>query len=317
MGEDYKRAKKRKALTLEEYINERVHYKRSLGKHSTADLYRAAGAHFRNFYGKGACRLSDLNPTLVADFVHYLQSLRLKTNTINSYLSSLRAVFNAALQSRLVKVKEHPFSALKLKREMTAKRAVPVEFVKKMAATDFTEDPKLDLAADLALFSFMAYGMPFVDVVHLRKENIDGDEIIYSRHKTGARIRIKITAGMQALIDKHRNDGPYLFPVLTGRTGYRAYKSLLAVHNGAMKKIGRLLHVPVKLTSYVMRHTWASEALRCNVPITVISQAMGHTSEKTTRIYLEQLDASVLNNANKQITGMLDDLFRERGRAYL
>ena len=84
------------------------------------------------------------------------------------------------------------------------------------------------------------------------------------------------------------------------------------MHNESLKKIGRLLHVPVKLTSYVMRHTWASEALRCNIPITVISQAMGHTSEKTTRIYLGQLDASVLNKANKQITGILDVFFQKR-----
>ena len=312
MGENYRLIKKRKILTLEDYVDERVRNKRSLGKYSTADLYQAAGYHFRNFYGKEDCRLSDLNPTLVADFVHYLQSLRLKTNTINSYLSSLRAIFNAALQSRIVKVKEHPFSGLKLKREMTAKRAVSVEFVKKMAAMDFTEDPRLDLAADLSLFSFMAYGMPFIDIVHLKKENIDGEEIIYNRHKTGVQIRIKITIGMQILIDKHKNKGSYLFPVLTDYTGYHGYKSLLAVHNESLKKIGRLLHVPVKLTSYVMRHTWASEALRCNIPITVISQAMGHTSEKTTRIYLGQLDASVLNKANKQITGILDVFFQKR-----
>lgn len=264
MGENYRLTKKRKILTLEDYVDERVQNKRSLGKYSTADLYQAAGYHFRNFYGKEDCRLSDLNPTLVADFVHYLQSLRLKTNTINSYLSSLRAIFNAALQSRIVRVKEHPFSGLKLKREMTAKRAVSVEFVKKMAAMDFTEDPRLDLAADLSLFSFMAYGMPFIDIVHLKKVNIDGDEIIYNRHKTGVQISIKIT-----------------------------------------------IDVLVKLTSYVMRYTWASEALRCNIPITVISQAMGHTSEKTTRIYLEQLDASVLNKANKQITGILDVFFQK------
>lgn len=59
---------------------------------------------------------------------------------------------------------------------------------------------------------------------------------------------------------------------------------------------------------YILRHTWASEALRCNIPIAVISQAMGHTSEKTTRIYLAQLDVSVLNKANQVVTGGLETL---------
>lgn len=59
---------------------------------------------------------------------------------------------------------------------------------------------------------------------------------------------------------------------------------------------------------YKVHHTWASEALRCNIPIAVISQAMGHTSEKTTRIYLAQLDVSVLNKANQVVTGGLETL---------
>lgn len=312
MGEHYCLMRKSKGLTLGNYINERVHNKRSLGKYSTADLYQAAGCHFRNFCGNKDCRLSDLTPTLVADFADYLRSLRLKTNTINSYLSSLRAIFNAALQSRIIRVKEHPFSFLKLKRDLTAKRAVSVDIFKKMAAMDFSGEPKLDLAADLSLFSFMAYGMPFVDIVHLKKNNIVGDEIVYNRQKIGAEIRIKLTTGMQMLIKKYKNEGSYLFPVLTDYTGYYGYKFRLALHNESLKKIGRLLHVPVKMTSYVMRHTWASEALRCNIPITVISQAMGHTSEKTTRIYLSQLDTSVLNRANKLIIGGLDVLFQKR-----
>ncbi|CCX76390.1 tyrosine-type recombinase/integrase [Parabacteroides johnsonii] len=291
-----------------DYINERAHDKRLLGKDSTADLYQAAGYHFRNFCGKEKCRLSDLNSTLIMDFTNYLQCLRLKTNTINSYLSSLRAIFNAALRSQLVKVKDHPFGELKLKREVTAKRAVSVDIIKQIAAVDLKKDRKLELAADLSLFGFMAYGMPFVDIVHLKKENISGDEIIYNRHKTGVQIRIKMTTGMQLLMEKYQNEGPYIFPVLTDGTDYQGYKLLLAGHNRSLKKIGELLNVPAKLTSYVMRHTWASEALRCNIPIAVISQAMGHTSEKTTRIYLAQLDVSVLNKANQVVTGGLETL---------
>ena len=314
MEKYYRLSKKERNGTLMfgDYITERAHDKRLLGKDSTADLYQAAGYHFRNFCGKEKCRLSDLNSTLVMDFANYLQSLRLKTNTINSYLSSLRAIFNAALRSRLVKVKEHPFGWLKLKREITAKRAVSVDIIKQIAAVDLKKDRKLELASDLSLFGFMAYGMPFVDIVHLKKENINGDEIIYNRHKTGVQIRIKMTTGMQLLMDKYKNEGPYVFPVLTDGTDYQGYKSLLAGHNRTLKKIGELLHVPVKLTSYVMRHTWASEALRCNIPIAVISQAMGHTSEKTTRIYLAQLDVSVLNKANRVVTDGLETLLIEK-----
>ena len=66
------------------------------------------------------------------------------------------------------------------------------------------------------------------------------------------------------------------------------------------------------ITFHQRRHSWATEALRQNIPVAVISQAMGHTSEKTTRIYLAQLDQSVLNKANAKITKKAADMFLER-----
>ncbi|MEG0500572.1 MAG: tyrosine-type recombinase/integrase, partial [Rikenellaceae bacterium] len=55
------------------------------------------------------------------------------------------------------------------------------------------------------------------------------------------------------------------------------------------------------LTSYVARHTWATLAKRKGVPLSVISQCMGHTSEGTTQIYLASLDQNTLDRANKKI----------------
>nr|WP_046148794.1 tyrosine-type recombinase/integrase [Parabacteroides sp. HGS0025] len=63
---------------------------------------------------------------------------------------------------------------------------------------------------------------------------------------------------------------------------------------------------------HLARHTWATEALRQNIPVAVISQALGHTSEKTTRIYLAQLDQSVLNKANEAVTKEVGDSIMKR-----
>ena len=78
--------------------------------------------------------------------------------------------------------------------------------------------------------------------------------------------------------------------------------------NEALKEIGQFLISPIQLTTYRFRHTWASEALLCGIPIAVISQALGHTSENTTRIYLKQLNQSVMNEANSMITKSVGDL---------
>ena len=55
------------------------------------------------------------------------------------------------------------------------------------------------------------------------------------------------------------------------------------------------------LALYKARHTWASIAQSERVPIATISEAMGHTSERTTRIYLASLDTSAVDEANRKV----------------
>ena len=52
---------------------------------------------------------------------------------------------------------------------------------------------------------------------------------------------------------------------------------------------------------YIFRHSWASIAKSKNIPISVISEGMGHDSEMTTQIYLASLDNAVVDRANAQI----------------
>ncbi|WP_455621136.1 tyrosine-type recombinase/integrase [Parabacteroides sp.] len=304
-----------------DYIRERVAYKRKIGKFSVADVYNAAGNHFERFLGERACRLGEVTEALVEDFADFLRAKRFRTNTINCYLSSLRAIFNTAVRDRKVGERLNPFRHLRLGREVTVKRAVPPETVCRIADMELQDEPELERTADLAIFSFCAFGMPFADMSRLRKENIQGEELVYHRKKTGAQIRVGITPGMRSLIERYKSDdSPYLFPspgsgIEEGdeRERHVRYKAELTRYNRSLGEIGRRLGLAGKLTSYVMRHTWASAALACHVPVAVISQAMGHTSEKTTRFYLSQLDQSEINKANLLMTRGVDAILLKRG----
>ena len=87
------------------------------------------------------------------------------------------------------------------------------------------------------------------------------------------------------------------------------YKCCLALHNKKLKEIGDKLCLPVRFTSYVIRHSWASTALQSGVSVAVISQGLGHSSEKTTRYYLSELDVSELTKANRIISAPINCLF--------
>lgn len=296
------------------YIDFRIARKREAGKESTADLYRAVRNRLYRF-GRGASlQWADITAARVDEFAGALRAEGLAVNTVNSYLSSLRALYHAALRDGLPAPARDPFAGMHLKREETAKRALKIAEINRVMRTDYPSELSLREALDLFIFSYLACGIPFVDLAYLTKKNIRKDEIVYYRRKTGVLIRVGITPAMRLLLRKYGQKGsPYLFPVLAaGKDGYEDYKAALRKYNSLLAIIGARLHLSVKLTSYVARHSWATEALRQNIPVAVISQALGHTSEKTTRIYLAQLDQSVLNRANAKITKKASDMFLER-----
>jgi integrase len=74
--------------------------------------------------------------------------------------------------------------------------------------------------------------------------------------------------------------------------------------NKKLNKIGKELGTPIPLTTYVSRHSWATIAKREGIPTAVISEGLGHESERTTQIYLDSFENEVLDNANDLITNI-------------
>lgn len=106
-----------------------------------------------------------------------------------------------------------------------------------------------------------------------------------------------------------REESSFLFPILhteDEELSYKQYQTGLRYYNKQLKKLASLLGEDIVLTSYTSRHTWASTARKHNVPVAVISDGMGHTSEKTTLIYLSSIDTSVIDRANAELVASLN-----------
>lgn len=289
--------------------------KRQAGKDATADLYRATRNWLWKYSNGRDIPVRQVSPPVVDSFVCYLRGLNsLRANTINSYLSGFRAMYNQIICEIGYRPRFLPFGHVVIRLEKTVKRAVRLDVLENVTKLDLLHEPDLKLAADLCAFSFMACGIPFVDLAHLTHENIEGNMLIYHRTKTRTLIRMELTQGMRFLLDKYASNGsPYLFPILSEKkVGYERYKALLRKYNNNLKELGRRLGITVPLTSYCARHTWATEAHRHLIPIALISQALGHTSEKTTHYYVAQLDQSELSKANAIITKTIDQLILRR-----
>lgn len=285
--------------------------KRSAGNESTADLYRAVRNHFKDFCGGSELPLKEMTAERVHGFTEWLRAKGLQVNSVNSYLSNLRAMYNRACLDWKGRPQESPFARLRLKQEETRKRAAPFKVIEQLASLDLTEEPEKQQAAGIALFPFMACGIPFVDLVHLTRENLseNGKVLSYYRQKTGAFIQMEVSAGMKCLIEHYSSeDSKYLFPVLPENATHEQYKLCLAKQNQALKEICQCLDWDGELTTYVFRHTWASEAYHRHIPIAIISQALGHSSEQMTRRYLAAFGIEELAEANKQVSGKIEML---------
>lgn len=112
---------------------------------------------------------------------------------------------------------------------------------------------------------------------------------------------------MQDIVDKYgfaTLDTPFLLPIITTLETdkmRKQYKSKLYTVNFYLKRISKLIGLRLPLTTYVARHSWASIAKSKNIPISVISEGMGHDSEATTQIYLKSLEYSLIDRANSFI----------------
>lgn len=273
------------------------------GKESTAGVYKATRKQLDKFLKEKKLDIKKMNARLAHDFVSYMQSSKLKRNSICNYASTFRSAYNSAVSENLIKPIDNLFFKISLRPTPTEKRALGVDMIKKMMNFDLKGKKRLEFARDLFFFCFMACGMAFVDLAHLTWDNIENGVIIYRRIKTKTEIRITITPGMQYLIDKYACPGSkLLFPILKSiDASYESYKVALRTYNRRLQKIGSLIDCPIKLTSYVARHSWAMCAKELNLPISLIGQALGHTTEQATKYYLSDLDQKTLHQANMKI----------------
>ena len=293
--------------SFNDYIRQQIARLKRLGKIRTSETYTAALRSFSGFMNGKEVLFDQLNADLIAEYEAYLKGRGNSPNTISFYMRILKAAYNRAVEVGLTE-QRYPFKSVYTGVEKTLKRAISLNNLKRIKGLDLSLKPNLDFARDMFIFCFYTRGMSFIDMAYLRKKDLQNGILSYRRRKTGQQLFIKWEKCMQEIVDKYPiNETEFLLPIITQRNGdYRKqYTNELHRVNHLLKKIGKQLELPIPLTMYVGRHSWASIAKSRNVPISVISEGMGHDSENTTQIYLASLDTSVVDKANKKILNLL------------
>ena len=159
------------------------------------------------------------------------------------------------------------------------------------------------LAVALFTFSYFMGGINFVDMAYLTDKNITEGRLIYHRKKTSKLINLPLQEKALIVLKGYKDSSKgYLFPILSNdhkteqQKLNRLHKVITKV-NRALKAIGEELNIPIKLTTYCARHSYATVLKRAGVATSIISESLGHSSERVTQIYLDSFENNQIDKA--------------------
>lgn len=231
-------------------------------------------------------------------------------NTIGIRFRTIRMIFNLAIEMEVVKPEYYPFKKFKVSKlhQDTAKRAITKDDVQ--AIINYPTAGKgfyVCLAIDLFTFSYFMGGINFVDMAFLTERNVIDNRLIYTRKKTGKLINLPLQERAALLLKRYKDKSkPYLFPILsdfhkTEQQRLNRLRKVITKVNTVLKSLGEELNIPVKLTTYVARHSYATILKRAGVPTSIICESLGHSSEKVTQVYLDSFENSQIDKAMENL----------------
>ena len=291
----------------ENYINRL----RKEGRYSTAHVYKNALYSFSKFCGTLNMSFRQVTKERLRRYGQYLYECGLKPNTISTYMRMLRSIYNRGVEAGSAPYVPRLFHDVYTGVDVRQKKALPAGELHKL----LYEDPKserLRRTQTIAALMFQFCGMSFADLAHLEKSALDQSVLRYNRIKTKTPMSVEVLDTAKGMINQLRSnqepipDCPnYLFDILCGNKkrkderAYREYQSALRRFNNRLKDLARVLRLKSPVSSYTLRHSWATTAKYRGVPIEMISESLGHKSIKTTQIYLKGFELKERTEVNK------------------
>lgn len=304
------------------------------GHERTARAYRTATRMLVTFNKGQDVPLKYINRHLIRGFESWLKNRSRAMNTVSFHMRMLRALYRRAIYEKIIPPQEdNPFEGVFTGFCRTRKRSLSLDEMRRLDSLDFSRllnktdqpeqtgkentnkgdgvyNPKLYMAWRLFMFCFHARGMSFVDMAYLRKTDIREGMIGYYRRKTGRRIEVGMSPTLERIIDSFSQDtigSPYVFPIIRDldKPARQQYETALCVQNRRLKTLARLAGIESPVSTHVSRHSWATLGKKQRLPLWVISEGLGHASEKMTYTYLASFDTDTLERASRKITSAI------------
>lgn len=233
----------------------------------------------------------------------------LEDTSISFYLRTFYRLWNIAIDEKVCPPNHHPKKFIRFKaykKIKTRKRAVKFDYIKALEDISYEETDFKFIAQKYFLFIYYARGINFIDVAKVKKGDIEGEYIHYKRSKSGRMYDFKLHPKALAIIEFFKeysiqSDAGYVFPVLfqqhdTPRKIKSRVHDVLGKLNKAFREIAVDIKSPKKITSYVMRHSIASNLRQNGTATSIIQEVLGHETDTETAIYLDSIEDDIVAN---------------------
>jgi integrase len=269
-------------------------------KPNTKDKYRQTITHIERWLGAGARRVefADVTPAWLERFEAYMVKVGLGTSSRSIHMRNLRTVFNWALENDLTQA-PYPFRKFKIKAAKTEPLALTLEQLRLL--WNYVPEPGFEgqrYWLDIWKIIFGLIGINMVDLCNLEK--MTQGRVNYMRSKTGRSYSVKVEPEIAELLARHKGRGHFV-DILNRMTDVK--NATLAI-NRRIKEIAEKLGLP-PMTAYTARYTWASLAASIDIPIEVISQALGHSYGLAVTLGYIMPDRRKVDEANRKVLDLL------------
>lgn len=234
-------------------------------------------------------------------------------NGFKGYLAALQFSYRYALENGILADNNSNLISFRYSSRKTPKRAINIDYIKKLVALECSPGSMNYHAKNIFIFMYLQGGINIKDLLHLQIKNVVDGRLRFVRHKTGKQFDMPLAPRSFEIFHEYsinKNNDDYIFPVLEIRyekepekTEYY-WKMYLRVYR-ALINLGNAIGLQGNLTSYISRHSWASHARDANVPMAAIQGGLGHSNQRTTEIYLNEISTNISDQAFKTISDNL------------
>lgn len=297
------------SFLFEEYI----HQVQSEDRIKTAQNLAWSLKSFKKY--KTRICFEDINEIWLNGYKSFMLKNGGSATTVQIYLRNLRTIFNLAIKQGYISEKHYPFKSYTIGTSAKSKSVLYATDLKKLWEYEGTT---LREKRSLAYFwmSYLTNGCNFKDLAYMKFKDLKGDTLTFIREKTkntntvaDKQITVYVHDEIRNIINtwgnKQGSPEEYIFPILNGRKtavekeGRR--KKIQRQINDNLKAIGKKLGIEEKVILAVSRHSFATHLKISGTPTSFISDAMGHSSSRTTENYLKSIPLDKARELSHQL----------------